>query len=762
MRPRSAVLLVCAALAAASCSADLGASTATSAPPAVQASDPAAAPTTAEGVDADVDRSAATWTLRPGVEQLAILDAKPGTELTVSTTDDEPLATGVVDDEGSLLFRSLPAGTDVRVTSDAEVSADVTVLAVDDVPDGDFYTDQSKLPAGGFGYVTVRDGTTLSANVVLPGPADKGPYPTVVEYSGYAPSDPSDTTFAELYNALGFAYVGVNMRGTGCSGGSYRFFELAQSIDGYDVIEAIAAQPWVLDNEVGMVGISYPGISQLFVAATQPPSLNSITPLSVLADSYRSTLYPGGILNTGFAVEWTQERVDQSKPYGQGWELARVDDGDDECEQNQVLRGQNPDLVAEIDEHPYYANPLGDSLAPITFVDRIEVPVFLAGAWQDEQTGGQFPTMLDRFTGTDHLYVTLTNGLHTDSLSPPVFARYAEFLQLYVGKTVPDPAPAEAVAPVLGGAIYGVDSFRPMEDRFTGMSYDEALAAFESEPSVRVLVDHGAAAGFTPGTPEPAAVLEFSSWPIPEAAATRWMLDDGGALVDDGATTSGDSSYTGDPDALPATFYDDDGPGIWEAGVLWDWRAMPEGTGLGFVTAPLDDDLYVAGSGSVDLWVATDADDADLEVAITEVRPDGTEVYVQSGWLRLSQRALADDATELWPRHTNAEADAAPVDGEVVAARVEILPFAHAFRAGSRVRLTVDAPGNNRAEWEFRTIEDGDTEVTVLHDAEHPSSIVLSTIPAEARSAPLPPAPPACGSLRGQPCREYVPASNGS
>jgi len=50
----------------------------------------------------------------------------------------------------------------------------------------------------------------------------------------------------------------------------------------------------VLDNEVGMVGISYPGISQLFVAATQPPSLNSITPLSVLDDSYRSTLYPGG------------------------------------------------------------------------------------------------------------------------------------------------------------------------------------------------------------------------------------------------------------------------------------------------------------------------------------------------------------------------------------------------------------------------------------------------------------------------------------
>ena len=265
------------------------------------------------------------------------------------------------------------------------------------MPPPSLYTDeQTLLPAGGFGYITTRDGTTLSANVVLPGPADGGPYPTVVEYSGYQPSDPDSADLAALYTAQGFAYVGVNMRGTGCSGGSFRFFETVQSLDGYDVIEAVAAQPWVLDHEVGMVGISYPGISQLFVAATQPPSLNSITPLSVLDDSYRSTLYPGGILNTGFAVDWTQQRVDEAQPYGQEWTQARADDGDTMCADNQQLRLQNPDLVAEIDENPYYTNPLGDSLAPITFVDRIDVPVFLAGAWQDEQTGGHFPSMLDR------------------------------------------------------------------------------------------------------------------------------------------------------------------------------------------------------------------------------------------------------------------------------------------------------------------------------------------------------------------------------
>jgi len=32
--------------------------------------------------------------------------------------------------------------------------------------------------------------------------------------------------------AMGFAYVGVNMRGTGCSGGAYRFLEKVQNLHG--------------------------------------------------------------------------------------------------------------------------------------------------------------------------------------------------------------------------------------------------------------------------------------------------------------------------------------------------------------------------------------------------------------------------------------------------------------------------------------------------------------------------------------------------
>ena len=704
----------------------------------------------------------ATFTVQPGSNQVAVLDAEAGTALAVYR-DGESIADGTVDEQGSLLFRELKPGV-YTIRSAEATSEEFEVADAGDVPDPAIYSpeQQTLLPAdGGFGYIVTRDGTTLSANVILPGPAADGPYPTVVEYSGYQPSDPDSADLAALYSAQGLAYVGVNMRGMGCSGGSFRFFETVQSLDGYDAIEAIAAQPWVLDHEVGMVGISYPGISQLFVAATQPPSLNSITPLSVLDDSYRSTLYPGGILNTGFAVSWTQERVDQSKPFGQEWTKARADAGDTMCADNQKLRLQNPDLVHEIDDNPFYANPLGDSLAPVTFVDQIEVPVFLAGAWQDEQTGGHFPAMLPEFTGSPNVYVTLTNGLHTESLSPPVARRYMEFLQLYVGKKVPDLSTGALIAGALGGAIWGVGEFGPFESRFADMTYADALAAFEAEKPVRILFEQGGDPAFAPGTPEPHFTAEFDQWPVPSAVNTLWGLGDGGSLVaGQQGTGTTPATYTADPTALPATFYTGGGNGVWRADVQYDWQPLPDGTGVGFVTPPLDSDTVVVGPGSVDLWIASDAADTDLEVTISEVRPDGTEIYVQSGWLRASQRALDEAAsTDLRPVHTHAEADAAdlPTDGSFTEVRVELFPFAHPFRAGSRLRLTVDAPGNNRAIWEFRTISKGE-QVQIATDAEHPSRLVLSTVP----NVPVPAdAPPACGSVRGQPCRTYVPASNG-
>ena len=200
-----------------------------------------------------------------------------------------------------------------------------------------------RIPKSGYGYLTTRDGTKLAIDVRLP--AGPGPYPTLFEYAGYGYADPAgaQSGISQIATLLGFAVVDVNMRGTGCSGGAFNYFEPLQNLDGYDVIETVAHQPWVLHHKVGMIGISYGGISQLFVAATDPPDLAAIAPLSVI-DNTATTLYPGGILNTGFALPWAEDRDHDALPAapnkGEAWALKRIQDGDATCKANQVLHQQ--------------------------------------------------------------------------------------------------------------------------------------------------------------------------------------------------------------------------------------------------------------------------------------------------------------------------------------------------------------------------------------------------------------------------------------
>jgi predicted acyl esterase len=691
------------------------------------------------------------FTVRESVNQLYVLDGMPGETLELLDAAGETVATGTVDEFGSLVWRELQAGT-YTVAGDGDPATATVGDFEDPAPAQSFYDGQTL--DEGFGYITTRDGTTLSANVWLPPGA--GPFPTVVEYSGYDPSRPDNDRFAQIYTALGYAYVGVNMRGTGCSGGSFLHFEQVQSLDGYDVIETVAAQPWAEFHEAGMVGISYPGISQLYVARTQPPHLSAITPLSVLDDSFRGTLYPGGILNTGFAYPWARERSEQAEPYGQGWERDQVDAGDTECAQNQRVRGQNPDALQLIKANPFYDPEVADPLNPSLFVDDIEVPVFLAGAWQDEQTGGHFPALLDDFDSAPQLYATLVNGSHTESLSLGVLGRYADFLELYVARKVPGNVKSLIAAP-LAETLTGVGGLRlPPQIDYSGMSYEQALAKFESQKRIRILFEEGAADGQPSGSPLPRFVRGFDSWPIPQARARAWYLTPDGRLRAQPAQQSPARarvrSYVADPSALPRTTYTGSSSEVWQAHPDYRWRQIPEGTGLGWISAPLRKDVVAIGTGSVDLWVRSRAADTDLEVTLTEVRPDGTEVYVQSGWLRASHRAL-DPArsTPVSPFHTHLESDKARLPrGELTRLRVELFPFAQPFRVGSRLRITVDAPGNSRPLWAFKTIADGE-RVGIAADSVHRSRVVLSVVP----GVKVPRKAPDCASLRSQPCRVY-------
>jgi len=140
----------------------------------------------------------------------------------------------------------------------------------------------------------------------------------------------------------------------------------------------------------------------------------------------------------------------------------------------------------------------------------------------------------------------------------------------------------------------------------------------------------------------------------------------------------------------------------------------------------------MAGTGSVDLWLRSTAADTDLQVTLTEVRPDGRERYVQNGWLRASHRKLdAARSTELRPVHTHLEADAAPLPaGELVPVRVEIVPFGHVFRAGTRIRLSIEAPGGDRPLWTFKALQPTEPVTdSVAHTTGMPSRVVLPVVP---------------------------------
>jgi hypothetical protein len=81
----------------------------------------------------------------------------------------------------------------------------------------------------------------------------------------------------------------------------------------------------------------------------------------------------------------------------------------------------------------------------------------------------------------------------------------------------------------------------------------------------------------------------------------------------------------------------------------------------------------------------------------------------------------------------------------------------HVYRAGSRIRVTISAPGGTQPEWAFaHTNPAGTATVSLQLSPTDPSSLVLPVVPGVGVPTGLPP----CPSLRNEPCRPYVPLVN--
>jgi predicted acyl esterase len=761
--------------------------------------------------------SASAFTAQGSVQQVDVTGLAANAQASLLNSKGATVSTQNADSLGGLLFRNVApgAGYHVRVTSPSEESGAITVHSTASAPwDPGVYNQD--ISDSGYTYLTTRDGTKLAIDVHPPTqpagqPSGKGegsfihlpsfpantnyapPYPTLIEYSGYGYANPAgpENGIAVLANIMGFAVVDVNMRGTGCSGGAYDFFEPLQNLDGYDVIETIAKQPWVLGNKVGMLGISYGGISQLFTAATQPPHLEAISPVSVI-DATATTLYPGGVVNDGFAVAWAEQRQQNAEPatgpgHGQEWANKRISESDTTCAANQALHGEAANLLQKIKENSTYNPAVADPLDPVTFVHNIKVPTFMACQWEDEQTGGHCADLAQHLTGTSKKWLTFTNGAHIDSLDPYPYDRLYDFLELFVAHKAPleQSAPVKAAAPVVYKEAMGLPEndvvTLPEDPVQTEPTYELALAKFEEMAPIRVLFDNGAgtapAGGTTAaGNPYPGFEQTFSALPIPGTEARTWYFGPKGTLSETPPKAKGIDSYTSNANALPRNDYEGntgtpscepkpcEGQGLWGKASQWtyNWQQNPAGTAVSYVTEPLTSNMTAIGAGAVHLKVRASTPNVDLMATISEVRPDGNETFVQNGWLRASERKLAKNAknmfyqepTLLQPIPTFLAKKLKPLSQTSFSPLVIPLYFeGHVYRAGSRIRVTIAAPNGTQPIWSFNHTEPAGTtaNVEIQLTKKGQSSLILPSVP----GVSVPTGEPECPSLRNEPCRPY-------
>jgi uncharacterized protein len=141
-----------------------------------------------------------------------------------------------------------------------------------------------------------------------------------------------------------------------------------------------------------------------------------------------------------------------------------------------------------------------------------------------------------------------------------------------------------------------------------------------------------------------------------------------------------------------------------------------------YTSAPLTRPLELAGPVTVVLYVATDAPDTDFVARLVEVRPDGRAIALSDGVVRLRYRSGLGTQANV-------------VAGEVYRVEIDLWATSAVLAPAHRLRVHVTSSSFPRWERNLNTGADSgrSTEMrratqTVLHDAAHPSHVVLPVL----------------------------------
>jgi putative CocE/NonD family hydrolase len=494
--------------------------------------------------------------------------------------------------------------------------------------------------------IPVRDGLELSANLWLPVATEDAPderFGVILEMIPYGKDSwrrNADVMRGTWLARRGYALCRLDVRGTGSSPGvADDEYSAAETNDGYDAVEWLAAQPWCSGN-VAMWGISYGGFTAIQVAKLRPPHLRAIVPVYATDDRYLDDVhYRGGCVTASELSQYAVSQVAMNamppdpRFRGPGWR----DEWKSRLEATPVwlfewLRHQS--------DGPYWRQ---GSLAPDW--QELECAVFQIGGWNDSYVDPVF-RMQERCRRAD-----------VRSLVGPW------------GHDWPDDARPGPNVDWLNEVLRFLD--RHLRGASNGLDDEPRVVWFER--------DHA--------PPEPFPERWPGRWraadqvPHPAMAVRAWYMAGGelpgaGSLVDEPP-----SGGVPDPDRVRhrATV------GTTSA-LSWGAGGAPNGLGrdplpdearsLTYTTAPLTERLSILGFPEAVLHVAVDAPVATVVARLMDVAPDGTSAQVAVGALNLS--------------HRRSHAEPEPmVPGSVESIRVPMRASGYCFGEGHRIRLVI-------------------------------------------------------------------------
>jgi uncharacterized protein len=180
----------------------------------------------------------------------------------------------------------------------------------------------------------------------------------------------------------------------------------------------------------------------------------------------------------------------------------------------------------------------------------------------------------------------------------------------------------------------------------------------------------------------------------------------------------------------------------WRVGVVGTSNGRPDliGRVLTFTSAPLTEDLEIAGPIKVVLYAASTQKDTDFIVKLSEQMPQSSEDRgrgiqpaarnASKGWLRASYRELdPKNSTDDVPWYQSVSPQPL-TPGQIYKFEIAVMPTAYLFKKGSRIRLEIANGDSALTDFVFTHAYEPNKvgRDTIYHDARYPSLLLLPVV----------------------------------